>query len=157
MIEDIQTLIAAIESGYLKDKRWVIWSERRLLESENVPTWLVGLYDAETAEAALVELYAGLHKLMQTAESIDRTGLLLGFIYLRYIAGEMSLSEFLHEAGSLSDARNYSDPDCEAIYALLNDYEEHESSSSDLVTSTSEVDKLFLRHADFARQFFENL
>ena len=153
MVEAIQTLIAAIKSGYLKDQQWAAWAERAIIESSSVASWLVKLYDAETEETALAALYQGWHKLNHQASSLDQTALLLGFLYLRYLSGEINMAEFLRQTGALSDARNYDDPSCEAIYELLNEYEGRTTSkSNDSNPLVTKVDLLFSKHADVAKR-----
>ena len=158
MVEAIQTLIAAIESGYLKDKRWMAWGERTLIESPSAPSWLVELYDAETKENALSALYQGWNKLNHRASPLDQSALLFGFLYLRHAAGEINLPALLRQTGELSDARNYNDPPCEAIYSLLNEYEGGTASKPyDSASLAAKVDSLFSKHADFARKQFDSL
>jgi hypothetical protein len=155
MIEAIQTLIAAVESGYLKDNQWAAWAERALIESSSAESWLVELYDAETKETALAALYKGWNKLNHLASSLDQTALLLGFLYLRHLSGETNLAEFLQRTGALCDG-NYNDPSCEAIYSLLNEYEGR-TKPGDSNSLVARVDSSFSKHADFARTQFDSL
>jgi hypothetical protein len=155
MVEAIQTLIAAVESGYLKDNQWTAWAERALIESSSVAPWLVDLYDAETKETALAALYKGWNKLHHSALSLDQTALLLGFLYLQHLSGEINLAEFLQRTGALCDG-NYNDPACEVIYSLLNEYEGR-TKPGDSNSLVARVGSLFSKHADFARTQFDSL
>lgn len=158
MVEAIQILIAAIESSHLTDRTWVAWGERAMLESPSPPSWLVELYDAESAEEALAALYKGRNKQHGDGTGLDQSKLLLGFLYSRHRIGDINMSEFLHQAGELADARNYSNPDCEAIYSLLNEYERRvESSSHNPDAFAERVDSLFSSHADYAKQRLASL
>lgn len=149
----IQTLITAIETAFLEEEVWRQWSERALLDASPVPIWLVELYDAEDSEGALAALYNGWHKTNGAASLLNQTKLYLGFLYLHYLAGNLSLSKLLLKAGEFSDRVNFDNPSCEAFYLLLNEYEGREGSPpSDSKTFDERVEDLFLSFAELAEK-----
>jgi hypothetical protein len=156
-VEEIQTLIAALESGYLKGRPWMAWSEKALLESSFVQPWLIDLYDAKDTKEALIALYHGWQKLGPDSSPLDQSSLYLGFLYLRYRAGELTMRELLSLSGEHTDGRNRY-PDCEAFYLLLNEYEGREGRRlSEPSTFEERVGSLFLSYASLAKDQFASL
>ncbi|MBK9153606.1 MAG: hypothetical protein IPM25_05240 [Chloracidobacterium sp.] len=156
-VAEIQTLIAGIEAGFLEEQSWRQWTELALLEVSPVPVWLVELYDAENTDAALAALYRGWRETQNDAP-LNQSELCLGFLYLRYLAGNLTLQKLLLEAGDFSDKVNFVNPSCEAFYLLLNEYEGREGSPPyESKTFSERVESLFLSFAELAKKRFSSL
>jgi hypothetical protein len=161
MIWALQTIWAAITSDYLKNQEWVAWSEQVLLNSPAPQAWMVDLYESKTPEDArnvASEVWKMIDKGDNTVETLDEKGLILGFYYLRYKSGELSIGELLHLAGDFADAANYDNPECEAFYQFLNQYEQRPGAEVyDADKFNSGVAALFATHAQQARAMYDAL
>ena len=155
-VAQIQTLIAGIETNFLEEQVWRQWGENSLLEVSPVPVWLVELYDAENTDAALAALYRGWRETQNDAPLNQSE--LFGFLYLRYLAGNLTLQKLLLEAGEFSDRVNFDNPSCEAFYFLLNEYEGREGSPPyDSKTFAGRVESIFLGFAELAKKRLASL
>jgi hypothetical protein len=114
-------LRAAIEAGAIGPIEWRGWADRSMLEEPEVPDWLFKLSTAEEPVEAVAVLSEGSAQTDVSPEDSDLTSAHLGFLRLRYEAGDISLSELLGRAARVTDAANYDDPSCEALYLLLNE------------------------------------
>lgn len=155
---EIQTLIAGIEADFLDEQVWRQWTEHALQRVSSVPVWLVKLYDAENTEDALAALYRGLNKAHGDDALLNQTEIYLGFLYLRHLAGNLSLPKLLLEAGEFSDRVNFDNPSCEAFYLLLNECEGREGSPPyNSATFNERVESLFLSSVELAKKQLSSL
>jgi hypothetical protein len=118
-------LAAALESGYINLSGLVSWAVRQILRLESPPSWLLDLSLAQTREDAYGLLMAAWHRHLvaegKAQPNYDiHDDLQLGFLFLRFQRGELSMAELLNLAGRFSDARECRIP-CEEFYLLLNE------------------------------------
>lgn len=157
-VAEIQTLITGIETNFFEEQFWRQWCERALRDASPVPAWLVELYDAENSEHALAALYHGWHKSNGAQSLLNQTELYLGFLYLRYLADNLSLPKLLLEAGAYSDKVNFDNPSCEAFYMLLNEYEGRDNSPPyNSETFNERVESLFTSFAELTKKQLSSL
>ena len=117
------------------------------------PTWIIDLFQASEAKSALEALYTGFKRIEVSEQDWDGlTSMLIGFLYLRYLEGGISLSEFLGEAGDEADNANYNNPMCETIFALLNEYERLTSSGASIQPVSDKARVMFARHQQLAEE-----
>ena len=138
--------VAGIDSGYFKTPAWVAWAEKHVVSKEPTRFWLVDLYQTTDPQEAKTYLLNGLNEDPPPTAFDDWTGAELGFLYIRYLRGELGMGEFLKTAGGVADVRNYDYPSCEGIYQLLTRYECLPAGFESEAQLLIEVDATFLRH-----------
>lgn len=111
--------LAAARSGFAKPSEWKAWADRRIRES-NVPDgWIIELSLANDPESLAVAVASEAEKERQALCNPNVEDALLGYVWLRYEHGQISLETCLADAGRLAD--NYETSiECEVFYALLN-------------------------------------
>lgn len=157
-IQVIEINIAAIESGYLSSTDWQHWAEQQMLRSESVPSLLVDLYDANTPDEAIGALYSYWFRLYESSShnqqhlEFNEIDLVFGFMYLRFERGDISMATLLSEAGRKADAENYSNPDCESFYLLLNEIDGGGPIMPSTIPIIERFKELFAPKAEIARK-----
>ena len=121
--------LAAARSGFAKPADWKGWADKRIQESDVPDTWLIDLSFASDCESLAAAVASEAHKERQALRDRAVEDAVLGYVWLRYERGEISLEACLGDAGRLAD--NYeTEIECEVFYALLNRLE-HAPSAGD--------------------------
>ncbi|MDM8556619.1 hypothetical protein QUF75_17980 [Desulfococcaceae bacterium HSG7] len=123
-------LLAAIEAEYIKSTQWIPWADFIIQTMDEPPMWVIDLSlssDYEKAYAAIAPDTKSDHDF----KSNDLPELALGFIYLRFLEGDVSLKKFLFLAGDYTDPSDCS-IDCEYFYDHLNNLESSNNSKTEL-------------------------
>lgn len=156
---DLICMQVAINAGFIKKAQWQEWADRSMYEEPKVPAWLYELSIATASRAALAALWEGIAQSGVSPEEIDRTSAHLGFLYLRYKAGELALIELLKQAGQIADGANYDKPSCEAFYILLNEIYGSNPIQHYLKTITifERAEELFKSHVRYVHLLFNEL
>src|SRR3954447_12654171 len=100
MVEKLWVLAAALESDYITLTDLVTWAEREILHLDSLPSWLLDLCLARTKEDARGGLLSAWDRHMESAGT-TRPGfekhddLYLGFLFLRFERGDISMAELL--------------------------------------------------------------
>jgi hypothetical protein len=108
----------ALESGYLTLSDIVGWADRRVLNLDSCPSWLFDLCLSKTKDQALETIWTLSHQARDQPVSKEtgrpdepsdryRAEVYLGFLYLRYERGTLSMSELLRLAGEFSIQGGY--------------------------------------------------
>jgi hypothetical protein len=118
-------LAAALERDYMSLSGLVSWADRQILGVESPPSWLLDVSLAQTKEDALGLLMTAWHRHVVAEGEAQplreiRDDLHLGFMFMRFQRGELTMAELLSLAGRLSDCRQCRTP-CEEFYLLLNE------------------------------------
>jgi hypothetical protein len=115
----------ALESGYISLSDIVAWADRQVLHVSSPPSWIIDLCLARTPEDAQGLLMAAWYRYLESpgptrpgSEAYD--DLYMGFLYLRFQRGDLSMAEMLNLAGRYSDSRGCGIP-CEDFFLLLNE------------------------------------
>ena len=116
--------LAAAESGYAAQMEWSSWADRQI-EILPIPSdWIIDLSLARTSE----ELWSKLAAQIENEEQHGFNGrkmhdAIIGYLWLRFERGDLSLASTLRCAGEHAD--NYdTSVDCESFYCLLSQSEE---------------------------------
>lgn len=125
MEEDLWVMAAAVASEYITMSELAAWAEQEVLRMDSPPTWLLDLCMARTKEVALGLLWPAWDRRMEllgtTRLGYEKYGdAYMGFLYLSFDRGNLSMSELLNLAGLYSDCSGYT-IECEAFYVLLNE------------------------------------
>jgi hypothetical protein len=151
----LPVLFGALEAEVLSLTELKKCSDRMIQELESVPIWLVDLDDANTTEMAKSAIAQALHETDQWSIDNDPRTCLLGFLYMKFKAGQISLRSLLHTAGLEADKKNLNEPSCEAFFLLLGSFERADSDLEKARVSDA-ADNLFLpfllRLQDYIRQ-----
>jgi len=116
---------AAMESGLLSIADVVAWADGRILQLDRPPAWLLDLCLARTQDAALGVLSLESNRRVEAGcgpwlDLETRDDLVMGFLYLRFERGDLTMGEMLGFAGAYSDAHSYR-IDCGTFYYMLNE------------------------------------
>ena len=125
MEEDLWIYAAALTSGYLSLSDLIAWSKLRALRFQSPPRWLLDLCSSKTQNEALGTI---LEVCDQCKEAIGQPwpthsahdDLHLGFMYLRFERGDLTLAELLRMSGQYADSSGC-DIECEVFYRMLNE------------------------------------
>lgn len=123
------TWLAAATAHYASAPEWRTWADNLILAMSTPPNWIIDVSLARDA----TELREALVDRLDTEWNPDRSPtfdeLFIGFIWLTYKRGQLSLEECLTVAGEQADG-GLSSIECEVFYDLLNRLESGERSSS---------------------------
>jgi len=113
--------IAAIESGFAQPDEWVAWADRQIVRLDEPPVWILDLSLVHSANQALEVLARTTDKVAPNLwDQLDWNGVYLGFLYLRFERGDLTLWELLIQAGEKADCAQFR-IDCEEFYLLANE------------------------------------
>ncbi|HTI70834.1 MAG TPA: hypothetical protein VMF06_12770 [Candidatus Limnocylindria bacterium] len=113
--------ISAAETGFVNSSDWIRWADRHIEQMNNSLFWLTEM----SVATSVGELRNALESRIPLELAIVPTeyrDAVLGYIYLRYLKGELGLATMLNEAGQWADSGSLG-IECEQIYALLNELE----------------------------------
>jgi hypothetical protein len=116
--------IPAVEAGYLPLAELVAWADSQIRALDHPPYWLLELAHAEDAAQVRAAFTHVSETNVSQNHSRDTPDLYLGFLYLGFQAGRISMEDMLRQAGDYADGRGYDGsavPDCEEFYLLLNE------------------------------------
>jgi hypothetical protein len=121
MDESLLTWIAAIESEYATPQEWIAWADNCIERLDEPPLWVLDLAMQKTHQAAFAVLQPARWRLDKRVwEKVDSTGMIIGFLFLRFERGDVSMLDLLLKAGEISDCANY-EVGCETFYLLANE------------------------------------
>jgi hypothetical protein len=144
----------ALESGYVRSPVWVDWAEKKIIELDSPPLWLLEMSLIDTAKKASILLWKYSRQIHQdTWNCIECRELYLGFLYLQFERGNLKLEELLILAGQFADRINY-EIDCSVFFLLF-----HEIDSGNLTSNILEekVGELFKPMVKSARYYLSKL
>jgi hypothetical protein len=156
MEENLWVLAAALESEYIGLTDLVAWADRQVLRRESPPRWLLDLSLARTKEDARALLLLAWDRYMESVGTTrpgyeEHDNLYLGFLYLRYERGGLSMAELLNLAGRYADSSGCEVP-CESFYLLLNEIDGGGPTLPSDQPLHERVSELFAPMAGLARQ-----
>lgn len=125
MEENLWILAAAVSSGYLCVTDVVAWADQQILQIDSPPGWLLDLCLVKNQDEAVGTLLMEWNRYMEMVahewpEPEIHGDLLMGFLYLRFERGDLTMAELLRLAGEYADAPGYR-IDCETFYYMLNE------------------------------------
>jgi hypothetical protein len=125
MEESLWVLAAALDSEFISLSDLVAWADQQAIRLNSPPSWLLDLCVAKTKSDAMSLILVAWDRHMEPVGA-TRPGyechddLFLGFLYLRFERGDLSIAGLLKLAGRYSDGRGCEIP-CEEFYLLLNE------------------------------------
>ncbi len=144
--------IAAIESGFAHPDDWVAWADRQIERMDKPPAWILDLSLVHTADPALEVLWPATDKVARIIwDQLDWKGLCLGFLYLCFERGDLTLLELRMQAGDQADCASFR-IDCEEFYLLANEITGAGPTLPASRPLIERVSELFKPLADLARQ-----
>jgi hypothetical protein len=154
-------LAVATDSEYLSLSDLVAWVDQQVLRLESPPSWLLDVCIAKTQEEALDPMLLAWNRHIESAghngpDDVSRHRLYLGFLYLRYERGDLTMTELLRLAGRYSDGSDCG-IDCEALYLLLNEIDGSGTTIPSDHPLADRVTELFGPMAEPARQCLDLL
>ena len=93
-----QLWLALFRSGVAVDRSaWRNWADSKIRSLEAVPAWVLNLFIADAKSEAMDAVRAdiGREYLLIGARALSDEALLIGFVYERYAAGEVTASDML--------------------------------------------------------------
>lgn len=138
MIPIAHYLFAIAFSGYYQKKDWQNWADQRILKQTSAEDWLIEISLANSIEMlsnALGDLL--ISERFEVKNRVPSSDAIIGYFYLMYLEGKISLQELLLKSGDEADGGEGASVECEEFYAI----------SSDL-----EKDTILLEDTDFQRK-----
>lgn len=121
MIPIAHYLFAIAFSGYYQKKDWQNWADQRILKQASAEDWLIEISLANSIEMlsnALGDLLISERfKIKSQPPSSDA---IIGYFYLMYLEGKLSLQELLLKSGDEADGGEGASIECEEFYAITN-------------------------------------
>lgn len=112
--------IVAARSAYASAEQWKGWADAEIIKSETPDNWLVDMSLANSVRELRQAVQPRLDvEQRNDAEDDDAA---LGYIWLRFEKGDISLAESLRFAGEEADS-GAARIECESFYRLLNELE----------------------------------
>ncbi len=130
--------LAAARSAFAKPADWKAWADKRIQESNAPNSWIIELSLANDCEslAAILASEAGKERHGLREPNVEDA--VLGYVWLRYERGQISLETCLGDLGRLSD--NYETAiECEVFYTMLNRLERAPSTGDERVMIEAEA------------------
>jgi hypothetical protein len=150
--------VAALGSGYATHSRFVNWADQMIDHDAHQPRWVLDLSlskDGKEAERVLrIEWSRQSEFPANEAPALNEPGNLhVGFLYLRFKDGSLSMAELLKRAGMYTDGQGYDrvDEECEAFFYLLNEIDGGGPTIKSDRPLAERVDELFAPFASAAR------
>ena len=118
--------VAALASGYAPLADFIAWADARIMAEAHQPRWVLDLALAATPEQAesVLRLEWSRQSYFPQAFGLAPTSELdelhVGFLYLMFLDGRLSMAGALTRAGRYADGADVGE-DCEAFYYLLNE------------------------------------
>jgi hypothetical protein len=148
-----------IGSDYIRSVNvdaWREWADAQILRLDDPPGWLCDLSLALTAEqvqTAIDQSWAelGWRGSEDPFQNLDRTGLSLGLLFLRFLRGDLDLAALLRRAAERVDASNYR-IDCSTFCMLFNEMEGRGSVFPSSRPLADRVTELFAPFTEYARE-----
>lgn len=134
--------MAAARSGYAKPGDWQSWADSLIERCDAPDRWLIDVSLAHDLPALERSLASRLQQEQSSAavdESMDDAA--LGYLWLGYERGDISLAECLELSGNLADAGSAS-IECETLFRLLKDLE-HATDQRQAAALTARAKSLF--------------
>ncbi|HEX5444005.1 MAG TPA: hypothetical protein VFW87_09265 [Pirellulales bacterium] len=125
MINPLATYwMAAAGSGYAKPGDWQSWADAIIERCDAPDDWLIELSLAHDLPALMRSLASRLQEERSCAELDEaRDDAILGYLWLRYERGELTLADCLKHSASFADSGSAS-IECELVFGLLNGLEQ---------------------------------
>ena len=157
MQASLWVLAAALESEYIGFSDLVAWADRKVDRLESPPSWLIDLCLAGTKEDARTLLLVTRDRQLESAgtsrpDDERHDDLYLGFLYLRFERGDLSMAELLTLAGRYSDCSRCEIP-CEVFYLMLNETDGRSPTIPSDRPLPERVAEVFAPMAGSARQY----
>jgi hypothetical protein len=156
MEEDLWIYAAALTSGYLSLSDLIAWSELRVLRSQSPPRWLLDLCLAKTQNEALDTLLDVCDRCKQAVRQEwpahdTHDDLHLGFLFLRFERGDLTLAELLKMSRQYADSLGC-DVEREVFTVILSEIDGRGRTISSDTPLEERVASLFRPKADLARR-----
>jgi len=140
---------------------WREWADAQILRLDEPPGWLCDLSLAITAEQVQTAIGRSWAELPRQESSdllknLDRTGLNLGLLFLRFLRGDLDMAALLRRAAGRADATNYR-IDCSTFYMLLNEMEGRGPVFPTSRPLRDRVTELFAPFTEYARELLRVL
>ncbi|MDE6312583.1 MAG: hypothetical protein K2M46_03025 [Lachnospiraceae bacterium] len=148
----IHYLHTAIVSGYLKKEQWQFWADERIVQNNELDEWI---YDVSIAKSK--EEVCNAIAYYKTIEAFDKNtfywepDVVIGYYYIRYINGTMSLSELLFRLYDEDDVS--SEAELLSIPEVMSVLSEAKMGNID----SEKINELFLPLEKIARKQLEEL
>jgi hypothetical protein len=156
MEKSLWVLATALDSGYFILSDLVAWADQQVIGLKSPPPWLLDLCLAKAKSDAISLLLVTWDRHMEAAGTTrpgyqSHDDLYLGFLYLRFERGDLSMAALLKFAGQYSDSRGCEIP-CENFYLLLNEIDGGGPTIPSDEPLSDRVAKLFAPMTGVARQ-----
>lgn len=120
-------LYAIAISGIYKKDDWQKWADNQILKNNTVEEWVYNVSlarDIDELSKALSNkiIDEDYYKHNESAPS----DAIIGYFYIDYLAGNISLYELLSKSGSEADSGGEAMLECELFYSILNDIDKNE-------------------------------
>lgn len=151
-------LFAAAFSGHYNKNDWQAWADERILKNNKVEDWIYNVSLANSidnlSEALSDKLIDEEHKNPSWGLFSDAV---IGYFYMEYLNGEMSLYELLTKSGSEADSGEAT-LECEEFYSILNEIDRKEKSIDDgeFLNSIKCMFEPFIKVAEQQKKELEN-
>ena len=119
MIPIAHYLFAVSYSGYYQKKDWQNWADQRIMKQILVEDWLISISLSNSIEIlsdALSDLLISERADMEN--KITSSDAIIGYFYLMYLEGKLSIYELLLNSGDEADGGEGASIECEEWYAL---------------------------------------
>lgn len=120
--------LAALASEYTPLSHFAAWADAKILADAHQPRWVLDVSlanDADQVQRILRNEWSRLSEFAanQVSDLTEPGSLHLGFLYLRFADGRMSMWELLDRGGRYTDCQGYGtvNEPCEAFFLLLNE------------------------------------
>ncbi|MNJ37021.1 hypothetical protein D3C77_318260 [compost metagenome] len=124
MIPIAHYLFAISFSGYYQKKDWQNWADQRILKQTSAEDWLINVSLANSIEMlsnALGDLL--ISERFEMKNRVPSSDAIIGYFYLMYLEGKLSLQELLLKSGDEADGGEGASVGCEEFYAISSDLE----------------------------------
>jgi hypothetical protein len=124
MIPIAHYLFAIAVSGYYQKNDWQNWADQRILKQTSAEDWLIEISLANSIEMlsdALSDLL--ISERFRIKNLVPSSDAIIGYFYLMYLEGKISLQELLLKSGDEADGGEGASVECEEFYAISSDIE----------------------------------